>query len=172
MQVALGGTGSSVGTAAVSNAGTSGVTNSAGQPGANVAAVGGTNSNNGASTSANAMATLGGGNAQAQPPAPSPWPQGAVLVTPSVNTVPIPTAAAAGFANSTWDVLMQELGPGQGLPEWLLKDPTPLLKSLMNCPSSYAVSVDGKCCGGKRTAAAACSTNGSKHPRDWHQVQQ
>jgi hypothetical protein len=155
MLTALGGAGSSSGIAA-SNSGTNSGQATPLSGGSGATAVGGSNTNNGGSSpnSASFGSAVSGSNAQAQSANAAPRPQNAVLVTPAINTVPVPTAAAASaFANSSWDVLMQELGPGQVLPEWLLKDPTPLLKSLMDCPSSYAVSVDGKCCGGKEQAA-------------------
>jgi hypothetical protein len=151
---ALGGAGSSSGITS-SNTGANSGSASAPFGGAGATSIGGSNANSGgsnANTASTGAAAGSSSNAQGQSNTnASPRPQGAVLVMPAVNTVPVPTAAAAAaFANSSWDVLMQELGAGQVLPEWLLKDPTPLLKSLMDCPSSYAVSVDGKCCGGEQ----------------------
>ncbi|KAF6252354.1 hypothetical protein COO60DRAFT_1644127 [Scenedesmus sp. NREL 46B-D3] len=76
-------------------------------------------------------------------------------LTPMTEDTPVgggtsTSSNAAAGPSSQLECPDAGVGPGQGLPEWLLKDPTPLLKSLMDCPSSYAVSVNGKCCGGSQ----------------------
>jgi hypothetical protein len=44
---------------------------------------------------------------------------------------------------------MSDLGPGSALPAWLLNEPTPVLKALLECTGGYALSADGKCCTGE-----------------------
>lgn len=72
-------------------------------------------------------------------------------------TTPVGSGGSAGSSSTT----VRDLGPGDGLPEWLLHDPTPALKTAMDCTGGYALSADGKCCAGAAEQAVLFSPFGS-----------
>lgn len=68
----------------------------------------------------------------------------------TASAIPTTTSSSSGGGSNGEGILVSvDLGPEPSVPTWLLNDPTPALKTLLECTGGYALSADGKCCSGE-----------------------
>ena len=75
------------------------------------------------------------------------------------TTAAAPTTASSTGGNGAGVLVSVDLGPDPTVPTWLLNDPTPALKTLLECTGGYALSADGKCCAGESLSLGAHIAN-------------